>query len=116
MSTARELHNKAMALLQDAIIYRQAGEDCAAEDIYKDAFIAEKKAADLVAKKENCEPTRSILYASAASLAYQAKEYKQSLNCIHKCLNGKPSAKIFKETTTLYKEVVFKLYLTQELT
>lgn len=103
--TVRELHNNAMLLLHQGIIYRHNGEDNTANKIYKEAFILESQAADLVSKKNNCEPTRSILYRSAAFLAYQANEFDHSLNLIDKCLSGSPNEKIKEEVRILYENL-----------
>lgn len=114
MSTIRELHNKAMILLQEAIVSRHNGDDDTANKIYKEAFILESQAADLVSKKENSEPTRSILYRSAASLAYQAGEFDSSLNLIGKCLSGEPNVRVKEEIKILYENVNLAIYLNQK--
>jgi len=114
MSTVKELHDKAMLLLQEAIALRHNGDDYKAEKKYKDAFILESKAADLVSQKQNCEPTRSILYRSAASLAYQAGDFNNSLNLIGKCLSGNPTPKIKDEVRVLYENIYLKKYLEQK--
>jgi len=114
MSSVKELHNKAMLLLQDAIVLRHDGNDNIAKEKYKEAFALESKAAELVSQKNNCEPTRSILYRSAASLAYQSDDFHSSLNLIGKCLSGNPTPKIHNEIRALYENVNFKMYLNQK--
>jgi hypothetical protein len=105
INTVKELHDKAMLLLQDAIVSRYSGDDSTADKKYKKAFKLESKAADLVSQKPNCEPTRSILFGSAASLAYQAGDYENSLILADKCLSGNPPNKIGNEIKSLYENI-----------
>jgi len=114
MSTVKQLHDEAMMLLQDAIMFRHNGENDTADKVYKKAYILESNAAESVSQKPNCEPTRSILFRSSASLAYQAGDYDNSLNLIGKCLSGNPTARIKNEIRELYENIYFKMYLNQK--
>lgn len=108
MGRIRELHEKAMELLQDAIVARHNNDDQTAIKKYQEAFKLESKAADLVCIKIDCEPTRSILYRSAASLAYQAGDFDNSLILIGKCLSGNPTQQIRNELSMLHEKIKLK--------
>lgn len=114
MNTVKELHNHAMILLQEAIVFNHNGDTQSAKNKFKEAFVLESEAADLVSKNQNSEPTRSILYRSAASLAYQSDDFNKSLNLIGKCLSGNPTSKIKDEVRILYESINFKMYLEQK--
>jgi len=51
------------------------------------------------------EPTRSVLYRSAASLAYQCHEFEQAKGLIKVGLNGNPPAEIRAELDELMGQV-----------
>jgi hypothetical protein len=74
MSTVRELHDKAMHLAQLALLARQQGKLEEAKDLARQACVLETKAADMIPEDEDSEPTRSILYQSAASLDHLSQE------------------------------------------
>ncbi len=82
MSTPKELHDQAMEFASLAYIARQQGEQQAAINYAEKALTLEAQAARaLLAGPEN-EPTRSILFLGAASLAYQAGKYDYALRLI----------------------------------
>lgn len=71
LKTVRELHDRAMALAQLALVARHHGLLKQAQILTYRAVEHEFRAANLVPEDQSSEPTRSILYRSAASLAYQ---------------------------------------------
>lgn len=75
MKSVRELHDKAMELAQLALVAYQNRDFDKAENLAYQAYENEIQAADLVPEGQSSEPTRSILYRSAASLARQCKEF-----------------------------------------
>lgn len=111
MINVRELHSEAMRLAQLALIARQHGEYDKAEDIARQAYNYENKAAHLVPEGENSEPTRSILFRSAASLAYQCGELLDAQRLIAKGLSGYPPPQVEMELKELYEQVNFELEL-----
>lgn len=105
MSIVKQIHDEAMRIYQDAIILSVKGKDSDAEKEYEKAYRLESDAAELVSQKPNSEPTRSILFRSAATLAYQAGDYDNSLNLIGKCLSGNPTVRIKNEIRELYEKI-----------
>lgn len=57
------------------------------------------------------EPTRSILYRAAASLAYQARDYKIALQLIEKGRTPHAPKEILFDLDNLAQDVRFALYL-----
>jgi hypothetical protein len=110
MKTVRELHHEAMKLDQLAEVARWKGEHKRAKTLEFQAYQYEAKAANLVAEeyaddRKTSEPTRSILYLSAASLAYQCKAFKAARHLIVQGLLGFPSGYIKQGLEDLYNAV-----------
>lgn len=101
MSTVRDLHERAMQLAQSAIVSRHNGNESDAEKLARQAYELEKQAADLIPEGSGSEPTRSILYRSAASLAYQAREYDIAIGLVEKGLSGFPPKQVKQELNDL---------------
>lgn len=117
MSKVRELHDKAMELAQRALVARYSGELALAITLAHQAYEFEAQAAELVPYSETSEPTRSILYRSAASLAYQCQEFRVAQQLVAKGLSGYPPSDIEQELKNLLMQVSFEQYLqNQDLT
>lgn len=65
----------------------------------------EAQTANLLPEGPNSEPTRAILYRSAASLAYQCQEFQVAQRLIAKGLSGYPPPQIEQALKTLYEQV-----------
>ena len=111
MSSLRDLHNKAMELAQLALAARHEGDMERATILVREASQFELQAADLVPDGESSEPTRSILYRSAASLAYQCKEFPLAQRLVAKALSGYPSSEVEQELKDLYEQITFEDHL-----
>lgn len=111
MTTVRELHDKAMHLSQLALVARETGDKKRAIELAREALGYESQAAALVPDEKASEPTRSILYRSAATLAYQSKELQLSQQLLAKGLAGHPPARVEQELKALYEQVSFELHL-----
>lgn len=100
-----------MELAQKAMIARDKSlfEDSA--NLARQAMELEAAAADLIALEEDSEPTRSVLYRSAASLAYQAKDFKEAQRLVAKGLAGFPPPEVEEELKNLYEDVNFEYHL-----
>ena len=96
--TVRELHDKAMRLAQQASMH---GELDQARSVAAEALVLERQAAELVENERSSEPTRSILYLSAASLALQAGQYDDMRQLAREGLAGFPMARTIAELNTL---------------
>ena len=68
-SNTQQVHRKAMILAQDAYVSLSQGDEATALHLYEAAFELEREAALSLVSEESKEPTRSVLFRSAASLA-----------------------------------------------
>ncbi len=97
MYTVRSLHDEAMELAQLALVARQTGDQERAAALTLEAFGCEAQAADLVPEGVDSEPTRSILYRSAAWLALQANLPDEAVRLAKQGLAGSPPPEIAAE-------------------
>ncbi len=111
MSTVRELHNEAAKLAQLALVARHEGKMAQAEDLARQAYERESQAADLVPDNSSSEPTRSILYLSAASLAYQCREFQTAQRLVARGLSGYPPPKIEQDLKDIFEQINFEHHL-----
>ncbi|MEO0040968.1 MAG: hypothetical protein RL329_416 [Bacteroidota bacterium] len=105
MSKINQLHDQAMDIAEKAFLARQKGDKMTFIRLSKEAFLLEKAAALLLKDKMDIEPSRSILFKSAAFLAYDAQEYQACRDMITYTLLGKPDAIIKAEMKALFLEV-----------
>ncbi len=115
MSKVRELHNEAMRLANLALAARRETRMPAAETLAGQACLLESEAAGLIPEEESSEPTRSILYRSAASLAYQARDFVLARRLIGKGLSGYPPPVVERELKDLFEQVGFEADLQERL-
>jgi putative colanic acid biosynthesis UDP-glucose lipid carrier transferase len=106
MSNAKQLHRAAMSSLQqadEAVIQRDIS-------LYKQklsqALALETDAAMLLKDKITSEPTRSILFRSAASIAISCGEYKQAEKLVVEALRGEPPREIKYELLELFNDAL----------
>ena len=69
MNHIRKLHEEAMDLAEMAFVARLKGDLRRAAQLSRQAYEGEAQAARLMSEAGATEPTRSVLYRSAASLA-----------------------------------------------
>ena len=105
MSHVRNLHRKAMELADEALALRLAGEVEGFVDKSLQAYQLEKAAADLHKKQTGKEPTRSILYKSAAVLAYDACRFDEAEKCLAQVILGQPRTDILLEARNLFFKI-----------
>ena len=111
MSKVRDLHSEAMRLAQEAIVLRHSGQVTEAERLAKEAMALEAEASHQIKLDVTNEPTRSILYRSAASLAIQANEFDKAQRLIAGGLAGYPPPEIEAELQELYEQLTFERHL-----
>lgn len=111
MSRATELHRRAMALADRAILQSRAGEVNLARDVYREAFVAEREAAASAVAEGLGEPTISVLHRSAATLALDAGEVREAERLIALALCGEPPEEIANELRDLWEQVYFERHL-----
>lgn len=111
MTTVRELHDRATDLGQMAMVARHEGRMEEASDLARQAFECEMQAARLIPDEESSEPTRSILYLSAASLAYQSKDLQIAQRLVAEGLSGYPRPNIEQDLKDLFEQIDFERHL-----
>jgi len=111
MSQAQTLHIEAMQKAADAFAAQRKGNYQEYLQLTKEAFEKEKSAAWLLFNKPKAEPTRSILFRSAAQLAFNCGKMRDAEQLISAALAGNPPREILKELRLLYREVLDSLEL-----
>lgn len=111
MKSTDELHTEAMNFAEEAFILKRKGSVSEADELFKKALFLEQQAAEQLSLSEASEPSRSILYRSAASLAFNTKEYDLSERLIAMGLSGYPPNDIKEELKILYEDVNFLRHL-----
>lgn len=88
--SVRELHDKAMAFAETAMLEKRKGNDGYAQQLYHQAYTCEASAAQLLSPVGASEPTRGILYRSASWLAFNAGDYHMAQHLAATGLSGQP--------------------------
>lgn len=105
--TVNLLHSKAMDVAESAFIQKIRGNLRQARDLFVEAFELERDAAMQLEKDLQAEPTRSVLFRSAASLAMNAGDFHSAEKMIAMGLAGEPPAEIAEEL----RQLMLDLYL-----
>lgn len=84
----KRLHRQAMEYADEADILRLEGNREQFLHFTRLALEQETAAADLMLNEKDIEPTRSVLYRSAATLAHQCEMYEEAKRLIHAALGG----------------------------
>lgn len=111
MSSVNELHNNAIELAEEAFINQRKGHTQRANILFKQAFELEQEAASMLEIKKENEPSRSILYRSAASLAFNCRDFESAEKLAAQGLVGFPPPEIREELLDLFDEVTFERHL-----
>jgi len=111
MKNVQQLHEKAMDLAEMALVAKLKGESQRANQLFRQAYENEAQAANLMLDKSAPEPTRSILYRSAASLALDCKKFREAEKLIGAGLAGNPPEEIAEELRELYEKAIFYRHL-----
>ena len=109
MNSTHNLHEQAMDLAEDAFLAQKIGDKTTFVQLSKEAFLLEKSAALSLLNQPDAEPSRSILFKSAAFLAFDAQEFQECRDMITYTLLGKPDATIKAEMNQLFAEVTIVL-------
>jgi tetratricopeptide (TPR) repeat protein len=108
MSKLEQLHNQAMDWAEEAFSAQRKGQEAEANALFKRALALEIEAAVAFPPDQASEPTRSILYRSAASLAYHAQEYTRAQQLVTEALQGSPPPEIVAELIALQEDIHHK--------
>lgn len=98
------LHRSAMEHAQEAVLVQ---DPLRARELFRSAFELERKAAEIWAETHGEEPTRSVLYRSAASLARDCSDYAEAERLARKGLEGRPPSLIAGQLEELL-DLVYK--------
>ncbi|HLK60269.1 MAG TPA: hypothetical protein VKU00_27145 [Chthonomonadaceae bacterium] len=101
MNPVTELHQQAMVLAEQAFVARRQKQLSNAREFARQAFLLERQAAE----QAQTEPSRSVLYRSAATLARDCGEYREAERLIATALAGTPPDSIADELRVLLEEV-----------
>lgn len=106
-----ELHQKAMTLAEEALYAKKKDDSKKAQSKYLAAFEYEKAAAMLLVNEYEYEPTRSVLFRSAAclllNLPFPSNEYfRQAEQMVAYGLSGNPPEEIAEELREAWQELM----------
>jgi len=93
MKTVDEIHNRAMELYDEAFLARHNGEHATFLKVCRAALSLETEAANLLLNK-HLEPTRGILFRSAATMAFHCNEYQEAERLCKLGLAGNPPDRV----------------------
>ena len=111
MSEIEALHEQAVDLAEETFAAQRKGESDKATELFLKALELEDRAAATSPTTPESEPTRSILYRSAASLAYHAKDYDRAEQLIARGLSGYPPVEIKEELRALQDDMNFQHHI-----
>ena len=106
MTQSQQLHTEAMKIAGEAFQAQQDGDSNKYLQLTKKAYEKEKEAAWLLFSNFEAEPTRSVLFRSAAWLAFNCGKMREAEQLISAALAGNPPLEIIKELRNLYKEIL----------
>ena len=101
-SEISSLHETAMAFAEQALM---SPDSLRAGTLFRSAFEHERQAAELLEDTFDYEPTRSVLYRSAATLARDCQDYGEAKRLIQKGLMGRLTEDIAEELKELLELV-----------
>ncbi len=107
-----EWHEKAMLLSDKAFDFERKGSRLQAREFYSQAFDFEKKSALLLLEKYDVEPSRSVLFRSAAWLAFNAEEYRESERMAAYGLSGNAPESVATELREVMEKAIAKIKAT----
>lgn len=107
----KRIHRMAMEAVDRADIARRAGDPVAEQQFLGLALELETQAANMLVFAVTVEPTRSVLYRSAASIAMRTRNYREAERLIAHGLSGEPPEEIAEELRDLYEQVTFERHL-----
>jgi hypothetical protein len=110
MSQIQELHQQAMELAEMAQVAKLRNNLDLAAQLSRQAFEKERLATELIAGDLGAEPTRLILYRSAATLAIDYGEIQSAERLIAVALSGNSPTEIADELKDLFVQMNIQKY------
>lgn len=92
-----QMHDEAMALSDQAFAAQKQNDSAKAVELFEKAFCHEREAAMVLESKHEIEPSRSVLFRSAAWLAIHAGLPREAMRMAAFGLSGTPPLSIEKE-------------------
>jgi hypothetical protein len=111
VSTVKDLHRQAMQRADQAHAARRDGDAASARKHFEEAFELERRAAEELSTRHDAEPSRSILFRSAAALALEAGMCAEAEKMVCAALAGMPPADIAEELRDLFEQINFRRHL-----
>lgn len=105
MKDIRTIHIQAIELVKKANSHMENGNIEEYLSLVNKAYILEEEAAMELVSEMNAEPTRSIIFRSAANLAYLSGNYKEAEKLIHFALAGNPFDELKIELLDLFDKI-----------
>jgi hypothetical protein len=112
MKTPKELHENAMSLYEESLAAKAKGNEKERFSLLEKALKLEKEAAFSLKERYDLEPTRSKLFASCATMAYQLSDFRESEKMVAYALSGNPQFEVLEELRDLFDKVNFYRHLT----
>ena len=107
----RDTHRAAMRYAEQAKLASQGASSADAAHLIRRAFELEREAAQLLLQSFDAEPTRSVLYRSAATLALECGELAEAKRLAYQGLAGNPPLDIADEIRDIIEEEEFQRHL-----
>ena len=102
MSTAKELHDQAMDLVETAILERIKGDAELTVTLYAEALDLELAAIAILDEHgQTAEPTWSVLHRGAGWMAFNSNQFRKAEKLACKALAGDPHPEIAEELRDL---------------
>ena len=109
MNEAESFHRQAMELAEEAASLQARGDTTEAKRLYAAALEKERRAAEYLDTRYEIEPTRSVLFRSAASLAIDCGDTRAAEKLIARGLAGDPPQEIATRVADLCLELAAPL-------
>jgi hypothetical protein len=111
VNTVKDLHHHAMQEADLGHAFRREGKDGPARQHFEEAFRLERTAAEQLLDRPEAEPSRSILFRSAATLAIEARAFTEAERMVCIGLTGAPPNNIAEELRDLFEQINFRRHL-----
>jgi len=100
-----------MDIAEQAFMLRQQGELEPSKQLFRSALVLEREAAEMLPATRDSEPSRSILFRSSASMAFNAGDYVTAERLVGNGLAGFPPLDVRAELQDLYEDINFMRHL-----
>lgn len=106
-----DMHEHAMDVAEEAFSAQRKGRPAEAKRLFLRALSLESKAALEFSAEMSSEPTRSILFRSAAALAFHGGDFEQAERLVANGLAGFPPGEIKNELYALQEDIIFRRHI-----